>query len=180
MSKNKKSDLGIAIEKISSQRIRENKKYQSKVLSNHLDDYIEGTLNDSYVPKVLQKTPKTNLFINYPQTDLSIEQNNIKIPRPILENYESIDKLKQHQSQEFTKWRNLMNLNMQKFQDKLSPFERRLNIWKQLWRCVQSSQILLLIFDIRSPLLYRCSDLEQYIKENNKPVNYNAMLFSFL
>lgn len=47
----------------------------------------------------------------------------------------------------------------------MTPFERNLEIWRQLWRVAEKSDLLLQIVDCRNPLLFMCSDLEEYARE---------------
>lgn len=47
----------------------------------------------------------------------------------------------------------------------MTPFERNLDIWRQLWRVIERSDIIVQIVDARNPLLFRCRDLESYVKE---------------
>lgn len=47
----------------------------------------------------------------------------------------------------------------------LTPFERNLDFWRQLWRVIERSDIVVQIVDARNPLLFRCEDLECYVKE---------------
>lgn len=47
----------------------------------------------------------------------------------------------------------------------LTPFEKNLEVWRQLWRVLERSQLVLQIVDARNPLLFRCPDLERYAKE---------------
>jgi len=50
----------------------------------------------------------------------------------------------------------------------LTPFERNLEVWRQLWRVIERSDLVVQIVDARNPLLYRCDDLERYVKEVDK------------
>ncbi|XP_048398849.1 large subunit GTPase 1 homolog isoform X2 [Stegostoma tigrinum] len=50
----------------------------------------------------------------------------------------------------------------------LTPFERNLEFWRQLWRVIERSDIIVQIVDARNPLLFRCEDLERYVKEIQK------------
>ena len=52
----------------------------------------------------------------------------------------------------------------------ITPFEKNLEVWKQLWIVVEKSEILFQIVDGRNPLYFYCNDLDNYIKEvdNNK------------
>ena len=47
----------------------------------------------------------------------------------------------------------------------MTPFEKNLEVWKQLWRVVERSEVIVQIVDARNPLLFRCPDLEKYVKE---------------
>lgn len=47
----------------------------------------------------------------------------------------------------------------------LTPFERNIEVWKQLWRVVERSDLVVQIVDARDPLLFRSVDLEKYVKE---------------
>ena len=46
----------------------------------------------------------------------------------------------------------------------LTPFEKNLEVWRQLWRVVERSDILVQVVDARDPLCYRSEDLEDYAK----------------
>lgn len=47
----------------------------------------------------------------------------------------------------------------------LTPFERNIEVWKQLWRVVERSDLIVQIVDARDPLPFRSVDLERYVKE---------------
>ena len=47
----------------------------------------------------------------------------------------------------------------------MTPFERNLEVWRQLWRVIERSDLVVQIVDARNPLLFRCEDLENYVKE---------------
>jgi len=49
-----------------------------------------------------------------------------------------------------------------------TPFERNLEVWRQLWRVIERSEIVVQIVDARNPTLFRCTDLEKYVKEISK------------
>lgn len=38
----------------------------------------------------------------------------------------------------------------------MTPFEKNIEVWKQLWRVVERANILIQIVDARDPLFYRC------------------------
>jgi len=68
----------------------------------------------------------------------------------------------------------------------VTPFEKNLEVWRQLWRVIERSDITIQIVDARNPIFYRCVfilmligkpnliflyiyvrsiDLERYVKE---------------
>ncbi|KAF2719886.1 putative ribosome biogenesis GTPase Lsg1 [Polychaeton citri CBS 116435] len=50
----------------------------------------------------------------------------------------------------------------------MTPFERNLEVWRQLWRVIERSDLVVQIVDARNPLLFRSEDLERYVKEVSK------------
>lgn len=59
----------------------------------------------------------------------------------------------------------------------MTPFERNLEVWRQLWRVVERSDLVVQIVDARSPLLFRCADLERYVKDID-PKKNNLLLIN--
>lgn len=50
----------------------------------------------------------------------------------------------------------------------VTPFEKNIEVWKQLWRVVERSDVLVQIVDARNPLMYYSADLDAYTKEVNE------------
>ncbi|KAK3202535.1 hypothetical protein GRF29_161g1502414 [Pseudopithomyces chartarum] len=53
----------------------------------------------------------------------------------------------------------------------MTPFERNLEVWRQLWRVIERSDLVVQIVDARNPLLFRSEDLETYVKEVDSKKN---------
>ena len=65
---------------------------------------------------------------------------------------------------------------MQENEDLLmTPFERNLEVWRQLWRVIERSDLVVQIVDARHPLMFRSDDLEKYVKEVD-PQKNNLLL----
>ena len=47
----------------------------------------------------------------------------------------------------------------------LTPFEKNLNVWRQLWRVIERSDIVVQVVDARDPLTYWNDDLRKYCLE---------------
>lgn len=47
----------------------------------------------------------------------------------------------------------------------LPPFERNIEFWRQLWKIIELSDVIIQVVDARDPLYYSSSDLANYVKE---------------
>lgn len=47
----------------------------------------------------------------------------------------------------------------------MTPYERNLEVWRQLWRVIERSDLVVQIVDSRNPLLFRSKDVEKYVTE---------------
>ncbi len=47
----------------------------------------------------------------------------------------------------------------------LTPFEKNLNVWRQLWRVIERSDVIVQVVDARDPLTYWNEDLTKYCLE---------------
>ena len=78
----------------------------------------------------------------------------------------------------FLSWRkHLAELEFQNLSKVITPFEKNIEVWRQLWITVDKSQLLFQIVDARNPLFFRCPDLEEYVKgEGNGEKKYFLIL----
>ncbi|NXD76523.1 LSG1 GTPase, partial [Halcyon senegalensis] len=90
----------------------------------------------------------------------------LRIPRrPRWDRTTSAEDLKQAERDGFLEWRRQLAHLEEEKKLILTPFERNLEFWRQLWRVIERSDIVVQIVDARNPLLFRCQDLESYVKE---------------
>ncbi|KAF7457104.1 putative ribosome biogenesis GTPase Lsg1 [Cryptosporidium felis] len=59
----------------------------------------------------------------------------------------------------------------------VTPFEKNLEFWRQLWRTIERSHVIVEIIDSRDPLFFRNTDLEKYINEVD-PLKKVVLLFN--
>lgn len=83
--------------------------------------------------------------------------------------------LERLESDAFLEWRRNLAILQEDHDLLLTPFERNIMVWKQLWRVVERSDLVVQIVDARNPLLFRSTDLEKYVKELN-PLKRNLLL----
>ncbi|KAF7664262.1 hypothetical protein LDENG_00182250 [Lucifuga dentata] len=93
----------------------------------------------------------------------------LQIPRrPHWDESTSSEALQQAERDSFLEWRRKLAQLEEEQKLILTPFERNLEFWRQLWRVIERSDIVVQIVDARNPLLFRCPDLELYVQEVSK------------
>ncbi|KAF8770425.1 Large subunit GTPase 1 like protein [Argiope bruennichi] len=68
----------------------------------------------------------------------------------------------------FQSWRKKIALFQESKNITMTPFEKNIEVWRQLWRVIERSDLVVQIIDARNPLLFQCPDLESYVKEINE------------
>ncbi|XP_069690184.1 large subunit GTPase 1 homolog [Periplaneta americana] len=85
--------------------------------------------------------------------------------RPKWDSDTTTEQLQAAERDSFLEWRRRL-AKLQEVEDVLlTPYEKNLEFWRQLWRVVERSDVVVQIVDARNPLLFRCEDLELYVKE---------------
>ncbi|CAN8294989.1 unnamed protein product [Cochlearia groenlandica] len=77
----------------------------------------------------------------------------------------SVEELDANEKQAFLTWRRRLVSLEENEKLVLTPFEKNLDIWRQLWRVLERSDLIVMVVDARDPLFYRCPDLEAYARE---------------
>lgn len=96
----------------------------------------------------------------------ALHWSSLRIPRRPPWNAEmSTEELDENERRAFIEWRR----NLARLEENenlvLTPFEKNLDIWRQLWRVLERSDLLVMVVDARDPLFYRCPDLEANARE---------------
>eukprot|EP01124_Arcella_intermedia_P010270 TRINITY_DN1679_c0_g1_i1.p1 TRINITY_DN1679_c0_g1~~TRINITY_DN1679_c0_g1_i1.p1 ORF type:complete len:637 (+),score=215.20 TRINITY_DN1679_c0_g1_i1:52-1962(+) len=98
------------------------------------------------------------------QEEMEKNWNNMVIPkRPDWDENTTAEQLKQKENAHFLEWRQNLAKLEQNEHLVLTPFERNPEVWRQLWRVVERSYLVVQIVDARNPLLFRCVDLENWV-----------------
>lgn len=85
--------------------------------------------------------------------------------RPVWTEETTSTQLDREEKEAFLRWRRSL-AELQENQDLLlTPFERNIEVWRQLWRVCERSDLVVQIVDGRNPLQFRSEDLELYVKE---------------
>lgn len=90
----------------------------------------------------------------------------LKIPRRPKWNKEMApEDLQTEENMSFLEWRRGLALLQENEGILMTPYEKNLEFWRQLWRVIERSDVIVQIVDARNPLLFRSEDLEEYVKE---------------
>eukprot|EP00703_Trepomonas_sp_PC1_P005844 JAP90762.1 GTP-binding protein [Trepomonas sp. PC1] len=90
----------------------------------------------------------------------------LRVPRrPPFTNKTTADELHQAELTAFYQWREALAQLEENRTVAVSPFEKNLEYWRQLWRVVENSDVIFQIVDARNPLMFYSTDLTQYVKE---------------
>lgn len=98
-------------------------------------------------------------------------QNNLRVPRrPAWSKDQLRLEINRQENLAFLEWRRDLASLTENNDLLLTPFERNLEVWKQLWRVVERSDLVVQIVDARHPLFFRSVDLEAYVDEMSTEV----------
>ncbi|KAI1169609.1 hypothetical protein F4777DRAFT_202507 [Nemania sp. FL0916] len=106
----------------------------------------------------------------------NLHRGRLTVPRrPKWDASTTPEELDQREREAFLLWRRGL-AELQEHNDLLmTPFERNLEVWRQLWRVIERSDLVVQIVDARNPLMFRSEDLENYVKDVD-PSKKNLLL----
>ncbi|KAL5490975.1 hypothetical protein EMCRGX_G016186 [Ephydatia muelleri] len=154
---------------------------------SHLDEFLrtaelagtEFTAEKLNITVIDRNAPKRGLTALEKEAILQAQKENthlLRIPRrPPWNESTTAEELDQKERDSFLQWRRVLAGLQEDQRLTLTPFEKNLELWRQLWRVVERSDIVVQIVDARNPLLFHCEDLERYVKEVN-PQKVNLLL----
>lgn len=88
----------------------------------------------------------------------------LAIPRrPKWEYDTNPEELQAREKADFLEWRRGLVKAEEMNKVTMTPYEKNLDVWRQLWRVLEKSDIVLQILDSRNPQSFRCPDLERQI-----------------
>ncbi|RKP18435.1 P-loop containing nucleoside triphosphate hydrolase protein, partial [Rozella allomycis CSF55] len=121
---------------------------------------------------IIQQVANSTSISQEKERELLEKIENNKLLATVPRRSMSAKELHQLESQSFLEWRrNLAKYYISWPHNRLeedylmTPFEKNLDFWRQLWRVIERSDVLVQIVDARNPLLFRSPDLERYVKE---------------
>jgi len=101
----------------------------------------------------------------------------VTIPRrPPWDSNTSAEQLESNEKEAFLNWRRSLALLQEEKDLLLTPYEKNLNVWRQLWRVIERSDVICQIVDARNPLLFKSDDLESYVKEVSEDKRFMVLV----
>ncbi|XP_028650873.1 large subunit GTPase 1 homolog [Erpetoichthys calabaricus] len=129
-------------------------------------EFVAEKLNIKFVPAENRSGLLTTEEMKRIHTLQEENKHFLRIPRrPYWDQSTSAEALEIAERDSFLEWRRTLAQLEEQQKLILTPFERNLDFWRQLWRVIEKSDIVVQIVDARNPLLFRCQDLESYVKE---------------
>ncbi|KAH7561316.1 hypothetical protein JRO89_XS10G0210800 [Xanthoceras sorbifolium] len=185
MGKNEKTGLGRALVKHHNQMIQQSKE-KGVFYKNQRKKFLESVTEITDIDAVIQQNDEPDIDL-HPIPNMNIDLDNgstsemmteerkeeeilyassLRVPRrPPWNARMSVEELDENEKQAFLTWRRSLARLEENEKLVLTPFEKNLDIWRQLWRVVERSDLLVMVVDARDPLFYRCPDLEAYARE---------------
>ncbi|KAG9123797.1 hypothetical protein FRC07_013931 [Ceratobasidium sp. 392] len=77
--------------------------------------------------------------------------------------------LERQEREAFLEWRRHIAQLQEAENFLLTPFERNIAVWRQLWRVLERAHLVVQIVDARNPLRFRCADLDSYVHDVEGP-----------
>ncbi|PVD36894.1 hypothetical protein C0Q70_03885 [Pomacea canaliculata] len=111
-----------------------------------------GVLDDDELNKIIQAQNEHRSLLRIPR-------------RPTWDKNTTPEMLDSLEKNTFLQWRRQLASLEEKEHIVLTPFEKNLEFWRQLWRVIERSDVIVQIVDARNPLLFWCPDLDTYVKE---------------
>ncbi|KAL2355745.1 nucleolar GTP-binding protein 2 [Cryomyces antarcticus] len=131
--------------------------------------------------KIIHRDQKNPYLLSADEEKRAVKRQNankkrLTVPRrPRWDEHTTPAQLDERERESLLEWRRGL-AELQEVNDLLmTPFERNLEVWRQLWRVIERSDLVVQIVDARNPLMFRCEDLERYVKEVD-PKKNNLLL----
>ncbi|ORE11072.1 P-loop containing nucleoside triphosphate hydrolase protein [Rhizopus microsporus var. microsporus] len=159
--------------------------------ANLLDHFVQGTegvlknssdldtktklvsVFDKLTPQAIEQEKLASMqpLNRLPKESLELKESDlneyIEFPkRPFWDYDMSKEEVEQHETESFQNW--LKDVQEKYAGKQISWFERNLEVWRQLWRVLEISDVILIVMDIRNPLLHFPISLYNFITYEKK------------
>ncbi|KAI6162036.1 hypothetical protein EDD17DRAFT_1776881 [Pisolithus thermaeus] len=122
---------------------------------------IQSPAGSSHNPFLLSDQEEQSTLVKHKEN-----KSKLRVPRrPPWTKSITTTQLDRQEKDAFLEWRRGLARLQEDEKFLLTPFERNIEVWRQLWRVIERSHLVVQIVDARNPLRFRCEDLEAYVKD---------------
>jgi large subunit GTPase 1 len=129
------------------------------VVNNETKTYVMNDTGDSLVLQTLSEEEIARRARELRTVVLPIPR------RPKWSKKMTKKELDDNEKKSFLKWRRKIAKREEELNATVTPYEKNIEVWRQLWRVIERSHVVVQIVDARNPLLFRSLDLEKYVKQ---------------
>lgn len=159
-------------------KVSEEKSLKSVLDNSALDDFVgTAVMGDAEIE--VKKVHKNDSFLIQPTVHTNLQTmvldqydfESLRIPRkPAWSRDMTGEQVDKNERAAFLSWRReIATIEAARPDTRVTPFEKNIEVWRQLWRVIERCDIAIQIVDARNPLLYYSKDLMKYASEH-KPV----------
>lgn len=147
---------------------------QSLFLTDYPFLFLRFVVLDSTGTEYIKQSEPRVSFADVPPPKESFVFNELSVPRrPAWDESTTPQELDKREKQAFLEWRRAIAKQEEVLDGKarVTPFEKNLQVWRQLWRVLERCSCIIQIVDARNPLFYLSKDLRNYASvELGKPM----------
>jgi large subunit GTPase 1 len=157
-------------------KLGEEKNLKSVLDNSALDDFV-GTAVMGDADVEVMRVHKNDSFLIQPTVHTNVQTmvldqydfEHLRIPRkPAWTREMTSEDLDRNERDAFLEWRReIATIEASRPNTRVTPFEKNIEVWRQLWRVIERCDIAIQIVDARNPLLYYSKDLLKYASEQD-------------
>ena len=158
------------------ERDRDGPNMISMLESSALDDFVHtAVLHEDEVE--VHRVHKNDSFLIQPTVHVNLQTLNmanfdyehLRIPRkPAWSRDMTAAEVERNERNAFLEWRReIATMEQANPELRVTPFEKNIEVWRQLWRVLERSDFAVQIVDARNPVLYFSRDLMKYASEQS-------------
>ena len=159
-------------------KLKETTNMKSLLDESALDDYLLVAEMEGLAPEV-KRTHMNDATLVEPTSHLGLQNISgenfdychLRIPRkPSWTREMSAEHVDRRETDAFLQWRReIAQMELLNPAMRVTPFEKNIEVWRQLWRVLERSDMAVQVVDARNPMLYYTADLVKYASEQTPP-----------
>jgi len=148
---------------------------KSAVEISSLEDFVQSAMEAKIAYKDLEEVSfvegkddadRTSLLMKRLEVTTIFDYQRLPIPRRPQWNIEmETEELQAKEQKAFITWRRGLENTAKASDLALTPYEKNIEVWRQLWRVIERSDLVVHIVDARNPLAFISRDLLDYVEQ---------------